>query len=638
MINKTDIVNHFRAGWLPFYEKYLPDLKRSGTNGDHLAICPFHDDKNPSLSVNADTGQYNCFGCDVQGDAFSFYGRKNNLDPKKDFLVILAGIADEFSIRNGNGQPSKVVCRYDYQDEVGNVVYQIERLEPKSFRIRQPEGQGWVYNAKGVKILPYHLPEVLGADEILIVEGEKDVDALRELGFVATTNPYGAGKWPDHFGQYFKGKHVVLIPDNDAPGRAHMHDAAANLKDHAPSIRWLELPSLPEKGDVSEFISTFPNKEEAAERLAILIEGAPPYKSEEVTTTTEIIIINAGDWLETEPPEPDQILEGIFDVKDKLAIIGSSKMRKSFFLLMSLLCLASGRTFLNWKVPKPRRVVHIQYEVQPNHYHRRVKKMCKSMRITYADLGDRFHIINARGLNLSGIEGIEKISQIVKAYQPEIISFDPLYKVAAGAENAIEDGKIILNAFDRLIEQTGAAVVYVHHDAKGFSGDRDIRDRGAGSNVIGRDYDACITLTPHVSETDAAVIEIMLRNYRPQEPFTALWTEDEDTGGYRFDMRDEIAPTKKTSSNGKSKDLPALDTYIPAALDLLKDGPMSIGMFMDSLRSKTGLTFSRSATFRNWATSGPHPVLDTITTKRSRGKNEKLIGQTADIIRLQGLE
>ena len=359
---------------------------------------------------------------------------------------------------------------------------------------------------------------------------------------------------------------------------------------------------------------------------------------EQVKATELPTPINASDWLESEPSAPDQILEGIIDTKDKLAIIGSSKMRKSFFLLQLLLCLASGRFFLKWRVPKPRRVVHIQYEIQPNHYHRRLKRMCRAMGITSADLGDRFHIVNARGLNLSGIEGIEKISRIVKSYHPEIISFDPLYKITVGGENAIEDAKIILNAFDNLIEQIGAAVAYVHHDAKGFSGDRDIRDRGAGSNIIGRDYDACITMTPHVSETDAAVIEIMLRNYRPQEPFTSLWSEDEDTGDYRFDMREEIAPTKRTSSNSKVKTLPVLDTYLPAALDLLKDAPMPIGMFMDSLRSKTGLTHSRSAIFRTWATNGPHPVLDTITTKRSRGKNDKLIGRTADIIRLRGLE
>lgn len=346
--------------------------------------------------------------------------------------------------------------------------------------------------------------------------------------------------------------------------------------------------------------------------------------------------VNAALWLKTEPEKSDQIIEGIFDTKDKLAIIGSSKMRKTFFLLQMLLSLAAGRSFLDWKVPKPRRIVHVQYEIQANHYHRRLKRMCKAMGITAEDLGDRFNIVNARGFNLSGIEGIEKIKQIVDSYQPELISFDPLYKVSAGAENSAEDGKIILNAFDSLIEKTGAAVAYVHHDAKGTSGDRDIRDRGAGSNVIGRDYDACITLTPHVTETDAAVVETMLRNYRPQEPFTILWTEDIETGGYKFDIRDEIAPTKKTSANSKAKDLPALSVYLPAAIELLNDGPMPIGIFMDSLRSKTGLTHSRSAAFRTWATSGGNYPLDEITTKRSRGINEKLIGKTNDIKRLRG--
>jgi hypothetical protein len=357
---------------------------------------------------------------------------------------------------------------------------------------------------------------------------------------------------------------------------------------------------------------------------------------EDQARATELPVpVNAAEWLEQEPEAPDQIIEGIIDVCDKLAIIGSSKMRKTFFFLQLLICMASGRTFLNWRIPKPRRVVHIQYEIQPNHYHRRLKRMCRAMAVTPADLGNRFHIVNARGLNLSGIEGLEKISRIVEPYGPEFISFDPLYKVAAGAENVIEDAKIILNAFDGLIEQTKAAAGYVHHDAKGFSGDRDIRDRGAGSNVIGRDYDACITLTPHVSETDAAVVEVLLRNYRPQEPFTALWTEDDETGGYKFELRPEITATRKTSANGKAKDLPALDTYLPTAMDILKKGPIRVSLFMDTLRSKTGLTHSRSAVFRNWATSGQQPALSEIE-KRARGLNEKLIGQTSDIIRLRG--
>ena len=344
--------------------------------------------------------------------------------------------------------------------------------------------------------------------------------------------------------------------------------------------------------------------------------------------------VNAAKLLTTEPPEPDQIIEDVVDVKDKMAIIGSSKLRKTFFLLMLLLCIATGLPFLGWTIPKPRRILHIQYEIQGHHYHRRLRNMAKALNITPDDLGDRFRILNARGLGLSGVEGIEKITQIAKAFNPEIISFDPLYKVSAGAENDAKDTKIILDAFDKMAEETGAAIFYIHHDAKGFSGDRDIRDRGAGSNVLGRDYDACITLTPHVTEPTAAVVEVLLRNYRPQEPFVALWTEDDETGGYCFELAVGIAPTKKTSANGKAQNLPALDTYLPAATELLKNKPLAMGVFSDLFKTKTGLSDARIRLFKTWATNGAMPVLDCIE-KRSRGVCEKLIGTPEQIRRLR---
>jgi RecA-family ATPase len=109
-------------------------------------------------------------------------------------------------------------------------------------------------------------------------------------------------------------------------------------------------------------------------------------------------------------------------------------------------------------------------------------------------------------------------SELLAAFKnkPEVIFFDPLYKLNEGVENAAEDMRTILAAFDMVAEETGAAIVYVHHDTKGNPGDRDIRDRGAGSNVLGRDYDACMTLTSHAQEDEAIVVDVLLRNYKPQ--------------------------------------------------------------------------------------------------------------------------
>jgi len=151
-------------------------------------------------------------------------------------------------------------------------------MDPKDFTQRRPDCKGgWIYSIKGVRRVLYYLPEILQASMVVLVEGEKDVDALRGLGIVATCNPGGAGKWSDEYTKKLEGKDVVLIPDNDLKGREHMAKVAAALEGVAKSIRWLELPGLPEKGDVSDFIQTFQDPEAAAERLAVMIQEAQAY-------------------------------------------------------------------------------------------------------------------------------------------------------------------------------------------------------------------------------------------------------------------------------------------------------------------------------------------------------------------------
>jgi len=334
------------------------------------------------------------------------------------------------------------------------------------------------------------------------------------------------------------------------------------------------------------------------------------------------ILINASDWLKTEPPPPDQILEDLFDAGDKLAIIGSSKLRKSFFLQQMALSLAAGKPFLKWKTPRARRVLYCQFEIRAHHNHRRIKRLSKAMGIKPGDIGDRLQIINGRGLGITGPEGIKKIMETAAEFQPEVIFLDPLYKLSTGVENAAEDMKILLSEFDKLAEQTGAAIIYVHHDAKGSPGDRDIRDRGAGSNVLGRDYDACFTLTPHATNTDAAVVDILLRNYKPQDPFAIVWGYDD--AGYCFSTADDIMPEKKTCKTKQTP--PALPTYLPILESIFdrNGSSMDISIFKVLFKEQTGLSDNRIRHFLNWAQAGGKPYL-TATEDRSRGYYKKTI-------------
>jgi hypothetical protein len=340
-------------------------------------------------------------------------------------------------------------------------------------------------------------------------------------------------------------------------------------------------------------------------------------------TDEPLNFIKGSDWIEQIPPPPDQILKDLLDAGDKAAIIGSSKSYKSWFLLQMVCCLAAGRPFLSWEVSKPRNAVYVQFEIKDHHCHRRFRNTCRALDIKTDDLKERLHILNARGLGITGTDGIERLLKALKGFDPEVIAFDPLYKLATGVENAAEDMKKILNSFDWLAEQTGAAILYIHHDTKGQPGDKDIRDRGAGSNVLGRDYDACMTLTPHATDTDAIVLDLLLRNYKFQDPFAIQWIEDEQTGGYRFETRPDILPTKRTSANARQT--PSVDIYLPTALEILKPGIMDISLFKEEMKQRTGATNERIRIFTAWATAGGSPKLETKQT-RGRGKNEKLIG------------
>ena len=63
-----------------FYRSALPDLKGKPTaQGWILAVCPFHGDTDPSLSINLKHGGFFCFGCGQKGDLISFHAKLNRL-------------------------------------------------------------------------------------------------------------------------------------------------------------------------------------------------------------------------------------------------------------------------------------------------------------------------------------------------------------------------------------------------------------------------------------------------------------------------------------------------------------------------------------------------------------------------------
>ena len=90
---------------------------------------------------------------------------------------------------------------YSYEDINGNEVYQALRMKPKSFRQRHKVNGDWVWKMDGVERVLYRLPKITVAQSVWIVEGEKDAENLAAIGFEATCNVGGAGKWLDSYSE-----------------------------------------------------------------------------------------------------------------------------------------------------------------------------------------------------------------------------------------------------------------------------------------------------------------------------------------------------------------------------------------------------------------------------------------------------
>jgi hypothetical protein len=204
-----------------------------------------------------------------------------------------------------------IVATYPYENESGALLYESVRYFPKDFRVRRPDGNGdWVWSIKGIPRVPFRLPQLLGAPEgetIFVVEGEKDVLALIAIGLTATTNLGGAtidkgnrtagnGKWLATYNDYFQGRRVVILPDNDDAGRAHGETIARNLRPVATSVKVLALPGLAEKGDVSDWLAAGGTKDDLVKLAETMAEWIGPDPAADVASVPTF----------AERPWPDQ--------------------------------------------------------------------------------------------------------------------------------------------------------------------------------------------------------------------------------------------------------------------------------------------------------------------------------------------
>jgi hypothetical protein len=319
------------------------DRFRAKPHGESFkAHCPAHEDRRESLALNLrdDKILVKCHaGC--------------NLD------AVLAAVGltmkDLFvSSHNGHKAKSQIVATYEYRDHDGVLRYQKVRTEDKKFFFQKPDTNGgWIKSAQqnggksvmdGVERLPYRLNELLGHNQVFVVEGEKDADRLWTLGLPATTNDTGASdktnkpKWTDALTAQLKQAgvtRVICLPDNDDAGRAHMQAVAASCSKAGIEARIVELPGLPAKGDVSNYLDAgytdLLERCESASPYTKLVEHDPPLgisesQFEAMNAIHAVVRVGADEVVLREEPDQRAVFQGTGDLslryRNQLVTVG----------------------------------------------------------------------------------------------------------------------------------------------------------------------------------------------------------------------------------------------------------------------------------------------------------------------------
>ena len=239
----------------------FPDAKRDGAGWS--AKCPAHDDHRASLSIG--TGNdgrvlMHCHaGCSLESILAAVQLETCDLFPQETKRTATKGT---------------IVATYPYHDEGGAHLYDVVRFAPKDFRQRRADG---AWKMAGVRRVLYRLDKLQGAAVAYICEGEKDADKLHAIGLVGTTNAGGASKWLDAYTAQLKAaavESVVILPDNDEPGRQHAATVAASCYQAGLHVKIVHLPDLPDKGDVSDFLAAGRTKRD----LVALVKATELYQ------------------------------------------------------------------------------------------------------------------------------------------------------------------------------------------------------------------------------------------------------------------------------------------------------------------------------------------------------------------------
>jgi hypothetical protein len=430
----------------PIYEvlEKLGDVK--GRDGRWMARCPAHEDSTPSLSVTVGDKHPVLLTCHA------------GCAPESVLGALGLTMAELMAPRD---DVAPLVTRYPYHDASGAVVLTVA--------VQRGAGGKKVWREPtGVHDVPlYRLPEVVAeveaAGHVVVVEGEKCVDAVVAAGEVATTNVSGAGKWKDEYAQTLAGlSSATVIADADGPGIDHARTVAKSLRAVGVAEVWVLLPS--HRSDES---SGYDIADQLAEGHALndlddleaVLAGPPAESGLRVLTRAEMDSI----------PPPQWLVAGMVTTGFTV-IFGAPSSGKSFLALDWACHAATGTPWFGRQVLH-RRVLYVAAEGVSG-IPKRIQAWERDRHRRAEDL-----LLVPQVVNLRSATDIAALELEVAQREANLIVVDTFARsMPGGDENAAQDVGMVIHSLDLLAKAQECAVIVLHHT--GVDGRR---ERGSGA-------------------------------------------------------------------------------------------------------------------------------------------------------------
>lgn len=468
---------------------------RKNSNGWQVC-CPAHEDKKASLSITVKDGKillHDHGGCEPE------------------IILEKVGLKLKDLFLDPKARPPKpeIVAKYDYTDEAEEPLFQTVRLFPKDFRQRHPDGKGgWIWNLKGVRLVPYHLPQLLRASSVFVVEGEKDADNLGKIGITATCNPMGAGKWHAEWSKFFEGKEIFILPDLDGPGRKHALDVGKKLFGHALRIKIIELPNQAGVKDVSDWLAHGGTKAELLTLASQAQEWHPPGTKppKPVLKTITAEALEDKDFPELRWAVSGLLTEGL------TILAGRPKKGKSWMGLGLAVAIASGGIALGKIKVEKGDVLYLALEDNE----RRLKSRLAKIKAEGSRLPAHLHLVtDFPPLQMGGMQVLtDWLDKHPKTHLVVIDTLGRILPTGKGNNNQFVDDYQFIGKLQKLAISRGFALLVIHHIRK-QSADYAL-DRVAGTTGITGAADSVWVLDTGKGEA-SSILHVTGRDIETQE-------------------------------------------------------------------------------------------------------------------------